>query len=140
MERDLCDESEQRLPVSGERRSLDLRILDIARGVDAAADLLRSRRQLHRGAAGGAADHHTMQKIRDARVVRRFEASTCPHEQRDGDDARCRILAHEHTEPVREQSACHPYLVGVRDGNAAQKHAREDEALHGGAGRNVTRT
>src|SRR5258706_10329316 len=54
MERDLGDETEQRLPMSGERRSLDLRILDIARGVDAPADLLRSRRELHRGSAGAA--------------------------------------------------------------------------------------
>src|SRR5437773_11123476 len=58
MERDLCDESEQRLPMAGERRSLDLRILHITGSIDTAADLLRSRRQLHRGAAGGSPDHH----------------------------------------------------------------------------------
>ncbi len=76
---DLGDQREKGLPVTRECLAAHFRRLDLTVRVQAAADVLRARRQLHRGAAGRAAEHGALEKIGDAGGRFRFEAGARAH-------------------------------------------------------------
>ena len=90
---DLGNQPEKRLPMARERLAAHLRGLDLAVRVETTADVFRARRQLHRRAAGGAAKHRAVEKVRDARGRFGFEARARANLQRDGDDADRGVLA-----------------------------------------------
>ncbi len=139
VEGDLGDEAEQRFPMSREPRSLHLRVLDVTGRIDAAADILRGRRDLDGRSAGGAADHHPVEKIRDPDIRWSLEARPGAHEQRYRHHARRRIFAHQHPDTARQQRPCHTRFLGTGDTGAENEHAGEDEVSHD-VGRKVTRT
>jgi hypothetical protein len=100
LQRDLGHQLQQGLPVSRERLTAHLRRLDLAVGVEATADVVGARRQLHRRALRGAAQHRAVQEVRDAGVRIGLEPGTRAQLQRGGDHADRRVLADQHGQLV----------------------------------------
>ena len=123
IKRDLGNETEQRLPVARQRLAAELGRLDLARGLETSAEILRCLGKLHGGARARSAGHRPQQEVRESRPLPSLEPRAGAHLERYGDDRRGGVLAHQHRQAVLEDAATHGRFRG---GGSDRQRERDD--------------
>ena len=123
-------QGQERLPVARQRRSLDLGVVGVSGGAEAASHRFGGLRDVESRAACRALDEHLLQEVRDAGIVVTLPAA--PHSDQHGNRhrRRRRVLLGEDDEAAVETLANPCRLGGGRDGgrvqSAGQDHGESD--------------
>src|SRR3990167_1871654 len=105
LEGQLGGQGEQLAPEPREPRGADLRVGDVAGRAQPAAQPGDRLRELGTAVPGRPLDHHGVEEVRDPGGIPPLPARARADHERDGDDGRDRVLAHEDGEPVGERHA-----------------------------------
>ena len=129
-QRDGGDQLEHLLPVLGQRRRGDLRVVRVAVGIDAAAHAVGRLHDLLPSQLVGPAHHQELEEVGDARGGGRLRARPHLDHDREGDDGRDRVLAYEQSQAVGQLGPRHAVRLGRRDGRDQERQQEGNAQDH----------